>query len=58
MNIERWFDKALTNIDKKIAPRTSFELKEVFEGHEWQRLSRGERIFMRKIIHSAKGRKL
>ena len=44
MNYEEWLEKANTIIESKIQSGKSFEVKQLFPGHEWEKLSRGDRI--------------
>lgn len=43
MDYEQWLQKAKETIDRQISPEEKFEVKELFPGHEWNTLSRGER---------------
>lgn len=44
MDYEKWMQKAIDNLESKVKPNTNFEVKSLFEGHEWESLSKGERI--------------
>ena len=43
MDYEQWLQKAKETIDRQISPEEKFEVKELFPGHEWNTISRGER---------------
>lgn len=44
MNHEEWMALAKETIKTSIQPGIMFEVKQLFPGHEWDALSKGERI--------------
>ena len=44
MNYEEWLGRAVQALDTHIQDGRKFEIKHLFPGHEWEALSRGERI--------------
>lgn len=44
MDYEYWIKRAELAIENDIQPGRKFEVKHLFPGHEWEALSRGERI--------------
>ena len=44
MDYELWAEKARTAIDANVISGKKLEVKHLFPGHEWEALSRGERI--------------
>lgn len=43
MDYELWAEHALIAINTKVTVGTKFEVKHLFPGHEWEKLSRGEK---------------
>lgn len=43
MNNEMWMARAKSIIESEIPCGVKFEVKQLFPGHEWEALSRGER---------------
>ncbi|MCM1244569.1 MAG: single-stranded DNA-binding protein [Roseburia sp.] len=43
MDHEKWFEEALSHIDKEIKTGQVFEVKELFTGNKWNQLQRGEK---------------
>lgn len=43
MDYEQLLQRAKETIEQQIQPNQKFEVKELFPGHEWNALSRGER---------------
>lgn len=43
MNYEEGLQKAQYAIEKSVRPGEKFELKSLFQGHEWEKLANGER---------------
>ena len=44
MNYQEWMNSALNRIRNDVAQGGCFEVKDLFEGHAWKALSRGERV--------------
>ena len=44
MNYEKWMKEAIDNINQKVKTNQNFELKDLFEGCKWEKLTKGERI--------------
>lgn len=44
MNHEEWITRAKNTIEQKLPVGASFELKQLFPGHEWEALSKSDRI--------------
>lgn len=44
MDHEKWMEQAKETISTQIRPGSKFEVKQLFPGHEWDALSKGERI--------------
>lgn len=44
MDYRRWMAIALTSIESNVAEDNPFEVKDLFEGHQWKALTRGNRI--------------
>ena len=44
MDFSKWTSDAINIIDAKIKANQIFELKSLFEGCEWEELSKGDRI--------------
>ena len=53
MDYEIWSERARNAIDTKVVPGRKFEVKHLFPGHEWESLSRGERISFGKYFSDA-----
>ena len=50
MDIDTWREKANLVISEKVLVGKPFELKSLFEGCEWEALSKGERIVFGKCF--------
>ena len=50
MNTEVWIKEAIESIDKKVKFNQKFELKDLFEGCKWEKLTKGERIVFGKYF--------
>ena len=44
MNTEAWMEKALISIEK-LETGTSFVLKDLFNGAQWNQLAKGDRLY-------------
>ncbi|MEE0246986.1 DUF1413 domain-containing protein [Ellagibacter isourolithinifaciens] len=44
MDYEKWMAIALNSIESNVIERNPFEVKDLFEGHRWKALNRGNRI--------------
>lgn len=44
MDYELWMERACHALRTQVAVGSKFEVKHLFPGHEWESLSRGERI--------------
>lgn len=53
MDYELWTERALNAIETEVIPGKKFEVKHLFPGHEWETLSRGERITFGKYFSDA-----
>lgn len=53
MNLEYWMEKAKQNALIKVKNGEVFELKDLFDGVEWERLSKGDRIRFGKFFANA-----
>ena len=53
MDYELWTARAQKAIETEIVSGKKFEVKHLFPGHEWESLSRGERITFGKYFSDA-----
>ena len=53
MDYELWTARAQKAIETEIASGKKFEVKHLFPGHEWEALTRGERITFGKYFSDA-----
>lgn len=53
MDYELWMERACHALETQVAVGRKFEVKHLFPGHEWETLSRGERITFGKYFSDA-----
>ncbi|MBQ8324075.1 MAG: DUF1413 domain-containing protein [Clostridia bacterium] len=53
MNVELWLNRARLRIESSLKDGTMFELKSLFPPHEWEELSKGERIALGRCFSMA-----
>ena len=53
MDYERWMGCVCETINSSLTVGSVFELKQLFPGHEWEKLSRGERSAFGKFFSNA-----
>lgn len=53
MDYEGWLNRAKKTIKENMRPGVKFEVRQLFPGHEWEELSRGERISFGKYFSDA-----
>ena len=53
MDYEKWIRRACDTIGNNITVGTIFEVKQLFPGHEWEELSRGERSLFGRYFSNA-----
>ncbi|MBQ6420685.1 MAG: DUF1413 domain-containing protein [Clostridia bacterium] len=53
MDYKNWMLRAIEIIDNEIKSGQRFEVKQLFPGHEWEALSRGERSNFGKLFSEA-----
>ena len=53
MDYEIWMKQAVNTIDSEIQMGNLFEVKQLFPGHQWDSLSRGERSSFGKYFSEA-----
>ena len=44
MDYQEWMARALRRIENDVAEGSVFEVKDLFEGHQWKTLPRGNRV--------------
>lgn len=53
MDYELWMERAKSAIEREVRVGKKFEVKDLFPGHEWTALSKGERISFGKYFSDA-----
>lgn len=53
LDYEDWLKRGIQSIDSNISPQIPFELKKLFVGFGWERLSKGDRISFGRYFSSA-----
>lgn len=53
MDYDNWLEKAKRNIDTKLKVGKKFEVRDLFDGVEWNELSKGDRINFGKFFSNA-----